>query len=84
MEDHVEFVVHKLKGRTATWWDRFQNMRMYQGKPLIRMWSRMKRLLKVCSFTLKEGEIENQPPPFMRFYRPNETAKPHQQPPVEE
>jgi len=25
----VEFVVHKLKGRTMTLWDRFQNMCMY-------------------------------------------------------
>ena len=84
MEDQVEFVTYKLKGRATTWWNQLQNIRMYQGKPPIRMWSRMKRLLKVCSFTLKEEEIENQPPPFMRFYRPNETAKPHQQPPVEE
>jgi len=29
MKDHVKFVVHKLKGKTAVWWDRYQNMRMY-------------------------------------------------------
>jgi len=29
MEDHFEFVVHKLKGRIVIWWDRFQNMCMY-------------------------------------------------------
>jgi len=28
--------------------------------------------------------MENRPRPFMRFYRPNETAKSHQQPPVKE
>ena len=37
MKDHVKFVVHKLKGRRiAAWWDRFQNMHMYQGRSLIR------------------------------------------------
>jgi len=76
MEDHVEFVVHKLKGRTAAWWDRFQNMRMYQDKPPIRTWSRMKRFLQAHSFAFGG--------PFIRFYRSNEIAKPHQQPPVEE
>ena len=45
MKDHVEFVVHKLKGSTEAWWGRFQNMRMYQEKPPIRMWSRMRKLL---------------------------------------
>ena len=61
MEDHVEFVVHKLKGRTAVWWDRFQNIRVYQGKPPIRTWSRMKRLLRGYSFALDEEEMENRP-----------------------
>jgi len=34
MEDQVEFVTYKLKKR-ATWGNQFQNIRMYQGKPLI-------------------------------------------------
>ena len=44
----------------------------------------MKRLLQAHSFDLEEDEMENQPRLFMRFYQSNETAKPHQQPPVEE
>jgi len=36
MEDYVKFMAHKLKGRTVTWCNRFQNMHMYQGKPPIR------------------------------------------------
>jgi len=84
IEDHVEFVVHKLKGRTAAWWDQFQNMCTYQGKPPIRTWRQMKRLLQARSFALEKEEMKNRPRPFMRFYQPNETSKPHHQPPVEE
>jgi len=61
MEDSVEFVPHKLKERTAAWWNRFQNMRMYQGKLPIRTCRLMKRLLQAHNLALKEEEMENRP-----------------------
>ena len=61
MKDQVEFVAHKLKGKTAAWWHRFQNMHMYQGKPPIRTWRLMERLLQARSFALEEEEMENRP-----------------------
>jgi len=54
MEDQVEFVTYKLKERAAAWWNQFQNIRMYQGKPPVRTWRRMRRLLQVCSLALEE------------------------------
>ena len=42
------------------------------------------KILTSHSFALEEEEMENRPLPFMRLYRSNETAKPHQQPLVEE
>jgi len=82
IEDHIEFAAHKLKGRTSTWWNQFQNIYMYQCKSLIRTWRRVERLLQARSLTLEEEEMENQS--YMRFYRSNKTAQLHQQPPVEE
>jgi len=61
MKDHVESVVHNLKERTAVWWEQFQNMCMYQDKPPIRTWRRMKRLLCARSFVLKEEETKIDP-----------------------
>jgi len=78
MEDQVEFVTYKLKGRDAAWWNQFQNIRMYQGKLPIRTWRRMKILLQARCLTLKEEEMKNRPGPFMRSYRSNKIAKPHQ------
>jgi len=37
MEDQVEFVTYKQKGRATAWWNRFQNIRIYQGKPALKM-----------------------------------------------
>jgi len=48
------FVAHKLKGRTSTWWDRFQNIHLYQGKPPKKTWRRMKRHLQPRSFSLEK------------------------------
>ena len=79
MEDQVDFVAYKFKKTTMAWWNQFQNIRMYQGKPPIRTWRQMKRLLQARSFTLKEEEIENQPQPFMRYYWSDKTIEPHQQ-----
>jgi len=84
IKDQVEFVTYKLKGRAVTWWNQFQNIRMYQRKPPIRMWRRMKRLLQSCCLALEEEEMENWPRPFTRSYRTNEIAEPHQQPSIEE
>ena len=33
IEEHVKFVTYKLKGRAA-WWNQFQIICIYQGKPL--------------------------------------------------
>ena len=56
---------------------------MYQGKSSIRTWRRMKRLLQARSLALEEEEIENRPQSFIKSYRSNEIAKPHQQPQIE-
>jgi len=57
---------------------------MYQGKPPIRTWRQMKRLLQAYNFALEEEEIENRPGPFMRYYSSNEIAEPDQQPSIKE
>ena len=44
----------------------------------------MKRFLQTHSLALGEEEMENRPRLFMRSYRSNEIAKPHQQPSIEE
>jgi len=59
IEDHIEFATYKLKGRTSTWWNQFQNIYMYQGKSLIRTWRRVERLLQARSLALEEEEMEN-------------------------
>jgi len=51
----------KLKGRAAVWWNQFQNIRMYEGKPHIRTWRRMRRLLQTRSLALEEKEMEIRP-----------------------
>jgi len=46
-EDHrVRFVVMKLKGHAALWWDSVQNERKRLKKLLIKTWSRMVAMLK--------------------------------------
>jgi len=75
MEDHVEFVAYKLKGRASTWWKQLQNIRMYQGKPPIRTWRRMKKLLQTRCIALEEEEMEIRPPAVMRSYRSNKIAE---------
>jgi len=76
MEGYVEFVAYKLIGRTTAWWNHLKNVRMYQGKPLIRTWRCMKRLLQARFLALEEEEMKIRPRPFMRSYRSNETVKP--------
>ena len=80
MKDHVEFTSRKLKGRIAVLWNQFQNIIKYQDKPPIRTWRQLKRLLQARSLALEEEEMEHRPLQYMRFYRSNETAEPHQQP----
>jgi len=64
--------------------NQLQNFRMYQGKPPIRMWRRMKRLLQAHSLVLEAEKMEIRSPPVTRSYRSNKTVEQHQQPPIEE
>ena len=84
MEDQVEFVAYNFKGRSAAWWNQFQNIRISQGKSPINTRRRMKRLLQDRCFTLEEEEIENRPQPLMRSYGSNEIAELQPEPPIEE
>ena len=42
----VKFVAFKLKGATSAWWQNVQNRRRVAGKPLIKSWPRMQRIMK--------------------------------------
>ena len=42
----VKFVAFKLKGAASAWWQNVQNQRRVAGKPLIKSWSRMQRMMK--------------------------------------
>jgi len=68
MGDHVEFMVHKLKRRPATWWNQFQNIHMYQRKSPIRTWRQMKRFLQTRTLILDVEEKENRPRSFIRSH----------------
>ena len=57
---------------------------MYQGKPSIKTWMQMRRLLHARSLALEEEEMENQPQPFRRSPQSNKTLEQHQQLPVKE
>ena len=45
-EKKVKLVACRLKGAASAWWERLQNKRLREGKQLVKMWYRMKQLLK--------------------------------------
>jgi len=77
MEGQVKFMTYKLKGRATIRWNQFQNVCMYQGKPPIRTWRWMRRLLQAHCLALGEKEMKNQSRPFMRSHQSNKTTEQH-------
>jgi len=61
MKHHVEFVGYKLKGKAVTLWNQLQNICIYQGKPPIRTWRRIERILQAHCLALEEEEMEIRP-----------------------
>lgn len=42
----AELMAFKLKGIVYAWWQNVQNRRRVTGKPLIKLWPRMQRMMK--------------------------------------
>lgn len=45
-EKQVKYVAYKLKGGASAWWDQMQLSRTRLGKPPVKTWMKMKRMLK--------------------------------------
>lgn len=42
----VKLVAYRLKGGASSWWEQVQNQRQRMGKPPVRIWVKMKRMMK--------------------------------------